>query len=190
LANCIDRGLNAVKDSQETIRLQIADVALVNATLDPANGSAADRQARFQSLQEQFHTSTADPIRQHMAKLMSSFLPGLFVGGDQADFPHDNLDLERWFRLPKSHERRIHGHRHAGVRIVQEGPTLIPVLDAHHNRPHPFSPDDLLPFRNAAAPDCQHQAIHRRTIMRKARSKKRRPALLQDLERRYQEAGG
>src|SRR5213079_3393585 len=24
----------------------------------------------------------------------------------------DNLDLERWFRLPKSHERRIHGHRH------------------------------------------------------------------------------
>jgi hypothetical protein len=182
--------LDAVKDSQEAIRLQIADVALVNATLDPNNGSAADRQARFESLQEQFHASTADPSRQQMAKLMSSFLPGLFVGGDQADLPHDNLDLERWFRLPKSHERRIHGHRHAGVRIVQEGPTLIPVLDAHQNRSQPFSPDDLLPFRNAATPDCQHQAIHRRRIMRKARSKKRRPALLKDLERRYQEARG
>jgi hypothetical protein len=190
LADCIDRGLNAVKDAQETIRLQIADVALVNATLDPNNGTAAERQARFQSLQEEFASSTADPIRQHMAKLMGSFLPGLFVGGDQADFPHDNLDLERWFRLPKSHERRIHGHRHAGVRIVQEGPTLIPVLDAHQNRSQPFSADDLLPYRKAATPECQQQAIHRRTVMRKARSTKRRPALLKDLERRYQEARG
>ena len=48
---------------------------------------------------------------------------------------HDNLDLERWFRLPKGHERRIHGHRHAGVRIVQEGPTLVHALDAHHDPP-------------------------------------------------------
>jgi hypothetical protein len=32
--------------------------------------------------------------------------------------PVDNLALERAFRLPKGHERRIHGHAHAGVRIV------------------------------------------------------------------------
>jgi hypothetical protein len=25
---------------------------------------------------------------------------------------------ERWFRQPKRHERRIHGRRHAGVRLV------------------------------------------------------------------------
>jgi hypothetical protein len=25
--------------------------------------------------------------------------------------------LERWFRLPKSHERKIHGRRHAGARL-------------------------------------------------------------------------
>ena len=53
---------------------------------------------------------------------MLSFLPGLFVGEDKFEEIRDNLDLERWFRLPKSHERRIHGHRHAGMRIVLEGP--------------------------------------------------------------------
>jgi hypothetical protein len=35
------------------------------------------------------------------------------------------LDLERWFKRPKGHERRLHGRRHAGVRIVQQGPTCI-----------------------------------------------------------------
>ena len=47
----------------------------------------------------------------------------------------DNLDLERWFRLPKRHERRIHGRRHAGIRIVQDGPTLVLALDAHVAHP-------------------------------------------------------
>lgn len=64
----------------------------------------------------------------------------------------DNLDLERWFRLPKSHQRRIHGRRHAGVRIVQEGPTLVHALDAHLTHPSPFTVEDLLPYRNARVP--------------------------------------
>jgi hypothetical protein len=64
-----------------------------------------------------------DPIHEHMAPVMISFLAGLFVGEAKFEEVRDNLDLERWFRLPKSHERRIHGHRHAGVRIVQDGPT-------------------------------------------------------------------
>ena len=66
-----------------------------------------------------------------MAVVMAAFMVGLFAGIDLPDVPEDNLDLERWFRLPKCHERRIHGHRHAGVRIVQEGATLALVLDAH-----------------------------------------------------------
>ena len=162
-------------------------MAKVDATLDPLNGSASERQARFETLRDQFQTSD-DPVRQHMGKVMTSFLPGLFVGGDLPNLPHDNLDLERFFRLPKSHERHIHGHRHAGVRIVQEGPTLIPVLDAHQKHAQPFTTEDLLPYRNAAIPDCQKNAIHRRKIMRKARSKKSRPLLLKDLERRYRES--
>jgi hypothetical protein len=99
-----------------------------------------------------------------------------------------NLDLERWFRLPKSHERRIHGHRHAGIRIVVEGPTLVPALDAHAAHPGPFTVDDLQSYRLAREPPCQAEALNRRTIMRKARSKKKRPFLLADLERRYRES--
>lgn len=97
----------------------------------------------------------------------------------------DNLDLERWFRNPKGHERRIHGRAHAGVRIVQEGPTLLLALDAHGEHPEPFRPADLQPYANARAPLCQDEAIHRRKIMRKARSRKKRGFLLAELEVRY-----
>jgi hypothetical protein len=132
-------------------------------------------------------TRTDDPIHQQMVSVMMSFLPGLFVGAGTFEEIRDNLDLERWFRLPKSHERRIHGHRHAGIRIVLEGPTLVHALDAHAAHPEPFTVDDLFPYRAAREPPCQAQALHRRTIMRRARSRKKRPLLLADLERRYRE---
>ena len=131
-----------------------------------------------------------DPIRRQMAVVMTSFLAGLFVGAGTFEEIRDNLDLERWFRLPKSHERRIHGRRHAGIRIVLEGPTLVHALDAHAAHPGPFTVEDLLPYRAAREPPCQAQALHRRTIMRKARSPKQRPLLLADLERRYRETMG
>ena len=157
------------------------------ATLEPGGGRCKDRQAKFKRLIGRFKRNE-DPIRQHMATLMISFLAGLFVGEGKFEQIKDNLDLERWFRLPKSHERRIHGHRHAGVRIVQEGPTLVLALDAHVAHPGPFTADDLLPYRTAREPPCQREAIHRRKIMRKARSKKKRPILLAELERRYRDA--
>ena len=78
--------------------------------------------------------------------VMAAFVAGLFAGGDLAGVPLDNLDLERWFRLPKGHERRIHGHRHAGVRLVQEGATLMPVLDAHRGRAVPYTATELLAY--------------------------------------------
>ena len=123
-----------------------------------------------------------------MAALMISFLAGLFVGDGKFEEIKDNLDLERWFRLPKSHERRIHGHRHAGVRIVQDGPTLVLALDAHLAHPGPFTAEELVPYRAAPAPACQREALNRRKVMRKARSKKQRPILLAELERRYRDA--
>jgi hypothetical protein len=122
-----------------------------------------------------------------MAQVMTSFLAGLFVGEGKFEEIKDNLDLERWFRLPKSHERRIHGHRHAGIRIVLEGATLVHALDAHAAHPEPFTADDLPPFRTAREPKCQQQALSRRKVMRKARSRTKRPLLLADLERRYRE---
>jgi hypothetical protein len=129
-----------------------------------------------------------DPIHRPMVQVMTRFVAGLFVGAGPLEEIKDNLDLERWFRLPKSHERRIHGHRHAWIRIVLEGPTLVHALDAHQGHPKPFTVDDLLPSWAAREPPGQTQALQRRKIMRKARSVKKRPSLLADLETRYREA--
>lgn len=179
--------MDQVRDEQGTIRAYVEEVGEVAATLDPKPGDGTQRQEKFAELTTRFQHSR-DPIHQQMAGVMISFVAGLFVGETAFDEIRDNLDLERWFRLPKSHERRIHGHRHAGVRIVQEGPTLVHALDAHLTHPGPFTADDLLPYRTAEEPACQREAMHRRKIMKKARSKKKRPILLADLERRYRES--
>jgi hypothetical protein len=161
-------------------------IAEVAATPEPGTEDIADREEKFEALIDQFE-ATEDPIRHGMATVMLSFLSGLFVGEEEYEGIRDNLDLERWFRSPKSHERRIHGHRHAGIRLVLEGATLVHALDAHATRPEPFTAGDLLPYRTAREPPCQTEARNRRTIMRKARSKKERPLLLAELERRYWE---
>jgi len=152
--------------------------------LDPTTGPSAARRCDFDALLARLQVD-GDPVHEHMAGLMGSFGAGLFAGGDDLAAVQDNLELERWFRVAKGHERRIHGHRHAGVRVVQEGATLVHALDAHRFHPEPFGVDDLLPYRSAREPECQRQAIHRRGIMRRARSKTKRPKLLEELERRY-----
>jgi hypothetical protein len=162
-------------------------IAEVAATLEPGTADCTEREEQFEELIDQFE-ATEDPIRHHMATVMISFLAGLFVGDGVYEEIKDNLDEERWFRVPKGHERRIHGHRHAGVRIVQDGPTLVHALDAHLAHPARFTVGDLLPYRTAREPPCQREAMNRRKIMRKARSKTKRPLLLADLERRYRES--
>ena len=176
-----------VQAEQETIREYVEDIDKVAATLESGGESCEQRKEKFKELIDRFERNE-DPIHQHMATLMISFLAGLFVGAGKFEEIKDNLDLERWFRLPKSHERRIHGRRHAGIRIVQDGPTLVLALDAHVVHPGPFTADDLLPYRTAREPPCQREALNRRKIMKKARSKKKRPILLAELERRYREA--
>ena len=124
LAGCLDRGVAAVQAEHHVVRQQRQEIERVAATLTCANGSATERQAQFTHLQEEF-TGLATPFYHHVAGVMASFAAGLFVGGDTRPCLQDNWDLERWFRKPKGHERRIHGHRHAGVRIVQEGPHAL-----------------------------------------------------------------
>ena len=72
-----------------------------------------------------------------------------------------------------------------GCGSSRKGRRWCMALDAHHTHPEPFGVDDLLPYRSAREPACQRQAIHRRKVMRKARSKTKRPKLLAELERRY-----
>jgi hypothetical protein len=79
----------------------------------------------------------------------------------------------------------MHGHRHAGVRIVQQGPTLMLALDAHVHQDGPLTVGDLEPYGHARVPESQQQAVERGKIMRQARSRKKRSGLLADLEKRY-----
>ena len=169
------------------IREYVDVIAEVAATLEPGTEDITEREEEFEALIDRFE-ATEDPIRHGMATVMLSFLAGLFVGEEEYEAIRDNLDLERWFRLPKGHERRIHGHRHAGIRLVLEGATLVHALNAHESHPEPFTVGDLSPYRTAREPTCQTEARNRRKVMRKARSKTKRPILLAELERRYRES--
>jgi hypothetical protein len=175
LAGCIDRGLAEVKEEQQQIKKQVEQIHAVAETLKEDKGPRWQRKARFWKLQCKYKKQ-GDPFSVHLAKLMSSFAGGLFArvrARKGEELPIDNDELERWFRKPKSHARRIHGRKHAGVRIVQEGPTLVLVLNAHEAHPQPFTAQDLLPYRHAQEPPDQLQAIQRRKVMRKARSQKK-----------------
>jgi hypothetical protein len=174
LAGCIASGLAVVKQEQEEVRQQVEEIARVAATLEEASGSRKERRARYEKLQREYQAK-GGAFYGHLAGLMLGWLAGLFLGpratkGEKG--LQDNLELERWFRKPKRHERQIHGRRHAGVRIVQEGPTLVVVLDAHDAHPGPFTAEELLPYWPAEEPLEQQEALQRRKIMRRARSKK------------------
>jgi hypothetical protein len=187
LQGCIDRGLQEVAAEQKQIKEYVQEVKRVEATLDPSKGSCKQRKRRFARLKRRLKSS-GETVRVQMAVVMVAFSAGLFCGADVDQEIRDNLDLERWFRLPKGHERRIHGRKHAGVRLVQEGATLMPTLDAHKDREEPFEPEELLDYKDAKPPKQEQEARHRREVMRRARSKTQRPILLAELERRYLDA--
>lgn len=174
LAACIERGLAAVQVEQQEVGAQVQAIKRVAQTLKGTAKTRQRRKDRYQALQEKYQQKGGE-FGTHLSRVMLSWLAGLFVvvKGKAAAPPTDNLDLERWFRKPKSHERRIHGRKHAGVRIVQEGPTLLLVLNAHEEHTGPFRAEELLPYRQALDPADQREAMRRRKIMRKARSKKK-----------------
>jgi hypothetical protein len=171
LAGCIQRGLSIYNQEKAQIAEYVHNIKRVFETVNPDNGLQTKRQAQFRQLTVQF-AMDPDPITTHMSDIMKSFEVGLFVGSDDGDIPGDNLDLERWFKTPKGHERKIHGHQHVGIRLVCEGPTLLPALDAHLFQPTPFVYQDLLPYVKAEAPESQRRSLERHRIMKKARSKK------------------
>jgi len=173
-----------VTDTQKQVAAYVETIRQIDSTLDAASDGWARRKRHYDAIGREL-LADEDPIRQQMGRVMASFRPGLFAGGGRADLPRDNLDLERWFRLPKGHERRIHGRCHAGVRIVQEGATMMLALDAHRHHPQPFTEEELRPFRHATPPESQKEAIRRRQVMRKARSTANRGSLLRNLEARY-----
>jgi hypothetical protein len=184
LIGCIGKGRSLVVATHKQLAAYVEKIRKVDATLDPASDGWVQRKRLYGAMEREL-LADEDSICQQMGRVMASFKPGLFAGGGRADLPRDNLDLERWFRLPKGHERRIHGRCHAGVRIVQEGATMLLALDAHRHHPQPFTEEELRTYRDATAPESQREAIRRRKVMRTARSTTKRGGLLRNLEQRY-----
>lgn len=180
---CIDRGLSAIAGVPERTRSYVQDLAAVFGTLDPEKGSSEQRETQFASMLERFRL-TQDPVLISMGKVMENWQLGLFAGGDGLDHLRDNLDLERWFRYPKAHQRKIHGHKHVGTSVVEEGPSLLLALDAHLSHRRPFDIEELVPYFGARPSVGELVAIERRKIMRRASSRKQRKALLTEFERR------
>ena len=177
-------GVAEQQDTFTRVRAYTVHVREVVEILTVEDGdSLVGREPLFAAKLAELQSFPEDKICHGMTKMMTSFQAGLFAGSDLAGYPQDNLDLERWFRGPKSHERRIHGHKHAGIRIVREGATLIPTLDAHAHHPGVFTEQDLAGFATATAPASQLASQQRHGIMKKAR-KKKRLILLKQLETR------
>jgi hypothetical protein len=84
------------------VGLYAQDLQAVDDTLRPsATATGDEREARFISLQQAWQSST-DPVHQHFAKMMSSFAPGLFIGGEAADFPAGNSLSREYFQFQQS----------------------------------------------------------------------------------------
>ncbi len=86
-----------VKPEQERIRRQVETIAEVAATLDPGTSQCVRREAAYQKILARIEDD-GDAVHEHMAKLMTGFRVGLFVGGDTMAQVQDDLELERWFR--------------------------------------------------------------------------------------------
>lgn len=195
LSSCIARGLQSTAEERARIDTELDQIRKVAATVD-AKGDPYDvRLAQFDQLARTFAQSPSERNK-NMAALMLRWKSGLFIGDGTAErqgqawagnpfLPEDNYALERHFRTPKHHMRHIHGRAHAGIVIVQRGATLIPALDAHLLHPDLFAHDALRPYLDAPEPPRQRDARARARIMRSARSPKKRPVLLTELQNRY-----
>ncbi len=92
LAGCLDRGLHVARDALQPVSQDVKDLRSVDDTLRPRDeATREEREAQFVSLQEEWQSS-ADPVYQHVAKRMGRFQPGVFAGGEAADFPEDTVD--------------------------------------------------------------------------------------------------
>lgn len=178
----ISRGIARYAEDFNRLAAGMGTLGYVWTLLHPRTGTRHENHEVFQQVAEQA-LSHPEPLMQHIGQLMQSFEEGLFCGDETLDVPEDNLDLERWIKGPKSHERRIHGRQHVGLRLVIEAPTFLPAFDAHLSHVTPFTVQELLPYVTADIPESQQQAVIRHQLMRKARSKKNEKSPYSSLNR-------
>ncbi len=152
IQDCIEKGMQVYEQSKDKILEMLEFVIQVDSFLDPLKGSSGERKSKFSRLANKLVKRRNSNLKK-MGKIMLSFQPGLFSDGDNIDLPIDNLDFESLFKKPKGHQGRINDRRHVGTRIVYEGGTLIPALDAHLELDHPFKASDLMKYKNATPPE-------------------------------------
>lgn len=172
LANYIDLGLTLYDDHKSEVMEGTRLVRLAVSFLESGSKPYKKRKMHFRRLAKQLSKSK-ESIKITMGKMMLRFCDGLFAGGDDLDFPADNLALERWFKNPKGHSRRITGNLHVGTKSVYEGPTLIPTLDAHLEMENPLTYNDLCKYIDAQVPVSEKEATERKRTMTRAASKKK-----------------
>lgn len=171
LQDCIEQGMHIYEGSKDKVQGLLQVVTQVDRLLSTEEGPSEQRKKHFHSLAQKLEKKSSN--YKCMGKLMLSFESGLFAGGDILGLRKDNLDLERWFRNPKGHQRRINGRKHAGITIVYEGPTLIPTLDAHLTLKGPLTAEQMLVYANAKPPQSQIEGLKRKKLMSQAGSKKK-----------------
>ena len=79
LAGCIESGLASVKEEQEEVRQEVAEIAKVAATLEEDTGSRKERRQEYEKLQREYQ-GKGDDFSDHLARMMSNWQPGLFLG--------------------------------------------------------------------------------------------------------------
>ena len=89
-----------VQAEQETIREYVEDIDKVAATLESGGESCEQRKEKFKELIDRFERNE-DPIHQHMATLMISFLAGLFVGAESSRRSRTISILNDGFACPR-----------------------------------------------------------------------------------------
>ena len=176
LAGCIDRGLEVAHETLTQVGHSVQDLRAVDGLLKPNDeATGEEREAQFVSLWQEWEASV-DPMHQQFAKVMSSFEPGLFVGGEGADVPADKVEVAPWCTRPTGPERRMHGRRHAGVRLVQQGPTRRLALAAPVHHHGPCTGNALEPDRHRRVPARQQEALEHGKIMRPSAVPKETPS--------------
>ena len=165
-----DRGLAGAREAVTPVGPAVQDLRAVAGLRKPSDAATgAEREAQGVALGQAWETSVA-PRPQQCAKVLSRWAPGWLVGGEEADGPADHGAVERWCKRPKGHERRRHGRRQAGMRLVPPGPTRMVARAAHGPHPGPLTVDDLEPYRHSRRPASQPEALERGKSMRQARS--------------------
>ena len=132
--------------------------------------------------------ATEDPIRRGMATVMLSFLAGPFVGrgGPRRDQGSPRVGV----RVSARRGATSVGPTVSAMRGCPPGPDGADVgagAGRPRGDPEPSAATELMPSGAAVSRRAQTEALHRREVMRKARSKEGRAARLAELERGHRE---